>query len=276
MRRLSLIWAVALVMALVALAGCGTTFHLPESARTPDGAKPAAPPVALKRTITTSGTHIDHAGLALIERFEGFSSCPYLDTVGTGNPYTRGYGETEGITRHSPCISRAAGEEHLRVLIEARYQWAVRGLGFNFNQNEIDALDSFIWNLGAGIFTGTLRLDLERGQVFAASQIMVQYDHAGGVVLEGLRTRRIAEVRLLLTPVAKPKPKPASQIHAERVARLHRDLAYRAALRRLIRVHNCSKRYRHPLHATRGQCDLWITHGGIVNVDITRLEGLLR
>lgn len=145
--------------------------------------------------------HISEAGLALIEEFEGFSSTPYWDPF--GRVWTRGYGETEGIGSRSPSISRAQGQANLRRLIEDRYEWAIRELGVDlFNQNQWDALCSFVWNLGAGIFTGRLRAALQQRRWQEAGQIMLAYDHAGGQVLAGLARRRRLEVDLFLRPDA--------------------------------------------------------------------------
>lgn len=141
--------------------------------------------------------HISNAGLRLIEEFEGFSGVPYWDPF--GRVWTRGYGETEGISRNSPHISRAQGQANLRRLVETRYEWAIRQLGVGlFNQNQWDALCSFAWNLGAGIFTGSLRAALQSKQWRVAAQHMLAYDHAGGQVLAGLARRRRLEVDLFL------------------------------------------------------------------------------
>jgi lysozyme len=140
--------------------------------------------------------HISNKGLELIEQFEGWSSRPYWDSY--GKVWTRGYGETENISSNSPAISRAQGQANLKRLIEQRYEWAIRDLGVSFSQNEWDALCSFVWNLGAGIFTGSLRSNLQARHFTAAAAEMLQYDHAGGVVLLGLERRRKEEVRLFL------------------------------------------------------------------------------
>lgn len=140
--------------------------------------------------------HISDAGLALIEEFEGFSSRPYWDSY--GRVWTRGFGETEGITERSPAISRKQAATRLRELVEARYEPAIRQLGVELTQNQWDALCSFAWNLGAGVFEGELRRLLVNRAFAAASQEMLRYDHAGGVVLEGLRIRRQREVELFM------------------------------------------------------------------------------
>src|ERR1035441_5992452 len=146
MKKVSL---VAVIISIF-IAGCGTTAYVtPESARTPEGAKPQAPPITF--SVSPNAKHINQAGLTLIENFEGWSSCPYWDSY--GRVYTRGYGETEGINGASPCISRAFGQSHLQGLVESRYEWSIRALGYPFSQNAWNALSSFVWNLGGGIFT---------------------------------------------------------------------------------------------------------------------------
>jgi lysozyme len=205
----------ALIAALLLIvAGCGGNSSsrpsqpaAPESARTPDGAKPASPPLSLPRLVGPA-KHIDVAGLHLLESFEGFISCPYRDAVGV---WTRGFGQTHHIGPGSPCISRAGAEAELRRSVESEYEWALRALGVPLNRHQWDALCSFTYNLGAGIFQGTtVGADLRARAFYSATRVMLQYDHAGGIVLPGLATRRRAEVRLFLTPVSHPKPKPRS------------------------------------------------------------------
>jgi lysozyme len=238
------------------------TYIPPESSRVPDGAQPASPPRAF--SLSPNTMHISTQGLHLLESFEGFSSCPYYDSVGTGHPWTRGYGETEGIHSYSPCISRAQGGVKLKSLVESRYEWALRGLGVSLNEHQWDALCSFVYNLGAGIFTGTLRYDLQHRQFYAASRIMLQYDHAGEVVLGGLRTRREAEMRLFLTPVPQPPVH-----HRNRVAEHHHLKALyveRTKIRRHLLHAGC--RVKHP----RSACRPLFKHGAVVNHEIRVLH----
>ena len=138
--------------------------------------------------------HVSQRGLALIEGFEGWSSAPYWDRY--GGVWTRGYGETEGISGSSRRITRAQGEANLRRRLELYYEPAIRALGVELSQNQWDALCSFAWNLGPGIFRGTLRAALQARRFDEAARLMLAYDHAGGVVLEGLRRRRQAEAEL--------------------------------------------------------------------------------
>jgi lysozyme len=231
MRRVLLI-ALAVVAACSTLvaAGCSRTVSsprhgasaattLPESARVPEGplnpspAKPQAPPVSLRPTVGPV-KHIDTAGLRLLEGFEGFSSCPYQDVTGV---WTIGYGEAY-VSPSAPCESRATAQAKLKWQVERNYEWAIRVLGVPFDEHEWDALCSFVYNTGAGIFSGTtVGADLRARRYYAATRVWLEYDHAGGVVLPGLRTRREVEVRLFLTPEPRPKPKPLSPAERRRL-----------------------------------------------------------
>lgn len=147
---------------------------------------------------------ISSRGLRLIEQFEGFRSAPYWDSY--GKVWTRGFGETEGIGPGSAHLTLAEAQDRLKVLVERRYEFAIKDLHTDFNQNQFDALCSFVWNLGTGIFAGSLRANLQRHNFHAAANEMLAYDHAGGVVLEGLRIRREDEVSLFLKPDVVPDP----------------------------------------------------------------------
>ncbi len=254
---------------VLAIAGCGHTSHpasvpgpvptpgLPlESARTPDGATPARPPVSLATKV--SSLHISSKGLHLIEGFEGYSRCAYWDPY--GHVWTAGYGQTRGIHSGFCFTSQAAAAANLRNSVETEYQWAIRDIGVAFNQNEVDALDSFAYNLGAGIFTGTLSYDLRHRAFYAASRIMLDYDHAKGVILAGLVTRRQEEVRLFLTPVAS----------CNKQCRLGRAYKRRAALRSNLTRHHCRT-----IHGKKAYplCPRWGKEGRVVNREIRKLGG---
>jgi lysozyme len=266
-RRLALL----LLPLLCLIVGCGpnssgphpattrapvVTYLPPQSSVTPEGAKPEGPPFALP-LVTLPVMHIDAAGVRLIGGFEGFGSCPYWDPY--GRVWTRGFGETEGITAGSACISRSTGEARLRYLVESRYEWAIRALGVRFTQHEWDALCSFAWNLGAGIFQGSLRYDLQHRAFYSAASVMLLYDHAGGVVLEGLRTRRQAEVRLFLTPEPKPAPAKPSWRQLEHA---------RAQLRADLTKHRCRVAPYHGRGRYHSLCVRWLHEGAVVNREL--------
>lgn len=240
--------SLAALVVLLVFAGCGSTvtrtvtqtvtapapevtYIPPESSVTPEGSITARPPVSLSPRVKHQLT-IDSTGLNLIEQFEGYQRCAYWDPF--GRVWTAGFGQTKGVYRGFCFAGRAAAELNLKRSVQSEYEWAVHAIGYAFNQHEIDALDSFAYNLGAGIFTGTLRADLAGGRIYAASRIMLAYDHAGGVVLAGLKTRRELEVRLLLTPVRAPTPS-RNQLRRQ----LEHDYAYRARLRAVLVKQHC-------------------------------------
>lgn len=238
-RRFSATVAVLLIFVCCALTASalttGLTYVPPESSATPEGARPAQRsdlllPELLIPTVRAQLT-IDSTGLHLIEGFEGYDRCAYWDPY--GRVLTAGFGQTKGIFAGFCFASRTAAEANLKLSVQVEYEWAVHQIGYPFNQHEVDALDSFAYNLGAGIFTGPLRSDLAGGRIYAASRIMLTYDHAGGIVLPGLKTRRELEVRLLLMPVKAPTPS-RNQLRRQ----LEHDYVYRSRLRRdLVRQH---------------------------------------
>lgn len=151
--------------------------------------------------------HISSAGLALIEAFEGFSPTIYHDSVGVP---TVGYGTTSADVFPLPThLTREQAQALLAREVAEKYEPAVRSIGVPLNQHQFDALCSFVYNLGPGAVSSSWtigRLLRERDYIGAANS-MLMYDHAGGMVLQGLLTRREEERKLFLTPVP-PAPDP--------------------------------------------------------------------
>lgn len=242
-----------------------------ETSRTPEGAKQALPPQRRGAMAASVEEHVSLKGLHLIEGFEGFGSCPYWDPY--GRVWTRGYGETEGIGGNSPCIDRAYGEANLRSRLERFYEWALRGLHVALNQNRWDALASFVWNLGAGIFQGTsVGNYLRAGNWQAAAGSMLQYVHAGGQVLAGLVTRRQAEVKLFLTPTAGPS---RAQVRATRLRTLLAAEKLRRALHNDIELHHCRPGDHAVPRRYHTVCGIWLREGKATIKIIDRYRQLL-
>jgi lysozyme len=244
----------------------------PESARTPEGAKGALVTRAilgrLPSALTGSGIRIDGAGAALIERFEEVQKavyCPYWDAY--GHVWTRGFGETDwGGNFGGRCVSHSQAVANLVYLVNAQYLPAVRNLGVNFNHHQIDALASFVWNLGAGIFTGSLRFSIQHHNPYP----MLAYDRAGGVVLSGLASRRRAEVALFLRPEVEPKPETPAQRRAreERELRGHEHVldqlrTRQKVLRRALAHKGCYPRLK--THRAGLRCRRWKAEGDSVS-----------
>jgi GH24 family phage-related lysozyme (muramidase) len=231
----------------------------PCSALTPEGAKGAnvshylngPPPL----TLVGPGIRIDSTGLRLIEGFENVYEaryCPFWDPY--GHVWTRAFGETDWSGDFGGvCISHSQAETNVRYLVEADYQYAVRGLDLNLSQQQVDALDDFVWNLGAGIFTGTFRSQIERREWSA----ILGYDIAGGVVLSGLRARRETEYRLLVANPPKPPVLTRKQLEA-RLRELDKLLGARTKADPV--GHNCARPpYKHAYPSARydNACATW-------------------
>jgi lysozyme len=148
---------------------------------------------------------IDSAGLHLIEEFEGYSYHAYWDPY--GRVWTVGYGETSGVGPGS-TMTREQAEADLKGRVVREYEPAIKALGVPLNQNQFNALCSFVWNLGPGSMQWDIGQLLRRREYGAAANAMLEYCRAGGVVLQGLVNRRMAERRLFLTPAGPPPPPP--------------------------------------------------------------------
>jgi GH24 family phage-related lysozyme (muramidase) len=242
-----------------------------QSSLRPDGYTSAAPPPVSPFGLLGSQIHLSHRGAVLIEEFEGFGSCPYFDSF--GGVWTRGFGETEGIGPRSACISRSFGERNLISRAERFYGFAIKRLHTSFNQNEIDAQFSFLWNLGAGIDPPGSSLAI--GFQHHSCNGILSYDHAGGVVLSGLASRRRAECQRFHEPAHEETPaQHRARVRRERTTRLHADYRERRKLDRVLAREHCLHGYRGFSHRHRRFCTVERHHHGSVNRDIARLRKL--
>ena len=146
---------------------------------------------------------ISKAGIELIKKFEGCILEAYKDVVGVP---TIGIGHTGGVTLGQK-ITQAEADALLDKDLD-RFEAAVNKLGLNLNQNQFDALVSFSFNLGEGNLRGLVK---NRTMAQIADAIL-QYNHAGGEVWDGLTKRRQAERSLFLKPVP-VKKRPATPVY---------------------------------------------------------------
>jgi lysozyme len=142
-------------------------------------------------------TRIGPKGVALIKEFEGFVGHPYQDSVGV---WTIGYGHTEGVNRHTKPITKAQATALLKKDLDKRYAPYVAALKLPLHQGMFDALVSFVYNLGPGAINSTTGVgrELRAHHWNKAADHMLEWDKAGGQVLEGLHRRRVAERHLFL------------------------------------------------------------------------------
>lgn len=132
-------------------------------------------------------------GIALIKEFEGLRlkayKCP-------GGVWTIGYGHTAGV-KSGMVITEAQAEEYLKADLIA-YERYLNGLGLALNQNQFDALISFIYNVGTGNFSSSTLLRKVRAnpQDNSIMDEFLRWVYSKGRVLPGLQRRRLAEMKL--------------------------------------------------------------------------------
>lgn len=145
---------------------------------------------------------ISKVGINLIKEFEGCYLKAYKCPAGV---WTIGIGHTGTIDGKPVCagmtITQEKAEQLLSECLEKRYEPAVRKFT-GLNQNQYDALVSFCYNLGPGIFKGNLLSAINAKDWNSVANQMLLYNKArvNGVLteLKGLTRRREAERKLFL------------------------------------------------------------------------------
>ena len=143
---------------------------------------------------------ISDRGLVLIKKFEGFKDKAYQDIVGI---WTIGYGSIK-IKGRKVLPTDTVTEHEAEQLIEQELAQDVYPYlyGLGLNQNQFDALCSFIYNLGATNFNkSTLKKKLLAEDYVGASFEFIKWNKAGGNVVDGLTKRRLAESKLFTSKV---------------------------------------------------------------------------
>lgn len=141
--------------------------------------------------------YITEIGLALIKAFEGFRAFVYLcsakvRTIGYGHALLKGESFPNGITEEE-------GEELLKKDVNKAERAVIRLTNVPLEDNQFDALVSFVFNLGAGAYQrSTLRMKINRGEYEDAADEFLKWVRAGGKVVKGLVKRRQAERELFL------------------------------------------------------------------------------
>lgn len=144
-------------------------------------------------------------GIDLIKQFEGLELEAYQDIAGV---WTIGYGHTE-TAKPGMRINEREAEALLQRDLKPREQALSRIVNVSINQNEFDALISFVYNVGVEAFRrSTAKKRLNSGNRIGAADALTWWNKAtvGGVLREvrGLTRRRAAERALFLTPTNPP------------------------------------------------------------------------
>jgi lysozyme len=94
-------------------------------------------------------------------------------------------------------------EAQADLFLEQDVRWAldtVKAAGVELTQNELDALVSFVYNVGMAAFNrSTMRALLQAGKPRdEVAKEFLRWNKAGGRVLSGLTARRLAEQQLFM------------------------------------------------------------------------------
>lgn len=137
-------------------------------------------------------------GVEIIKAHEGLVLHAYPDPGTGGEPWTIGYGHTEGVTP-GMSISEAQAEEFLLKDLEGFERAVASLLPIPLTQSEFDALVSFTFNVGTySLETSTLRRRLlaEEPRCWVYQKEFPRWNQGGSGVLEGLVKRRQQEADL--------------------------------------------------------------------------------
>lgn len=142
---------------------------------------------------------LSEQGINLVKQFEGFSAVPYKDTA--GKP-TIGYGHLikpgEKFGAVSPNEAKGLLEKDVFVAEDV----INRSVRATLNQNQFDALVSFVYNLGATNFLkSTLLKKLNIGDFTGAAKEFERWSNVDGKPSKGILNRRLKEKELFLTAV---------------------------------------------------------------------------
>ena len=131
--------------------------------------------------------------IKLVKEFEGLYLKSYKDEVGV---WTIGY----GITNADKVITKVTVKAGLKITEKTADNWLEKALNkkylpkvmkynnkYKWNQNEIDALVSFAYNIGS---IDALTANGTRSRATIAAK-MLQYNKAGGKVLNGKKCKNL-------------------------------------------------------------------------------------
>lgn len=135
-----------------------------------------------------------------ISLYEKFSPTIYLDAAGKE---TIGYGHLllEGEReKFKKGITKEEAKKILKDDLEIAENTIKRLVKVPLNQNQFDALVSFVFNVGMGNFRRSTLLEmLNNGNYNSAANEFLKWIKAGGKVLAGLQRRRADERKIFLS-----------------------------------------------------------------------------
>lgn len=139
--------------------------------------------------------NISAAGIELLKGHEGLRLRAYLDTGGVP---TIGYGHTKGVKMGDTCTK----EQAINWLVDdaaSAVADVIRLVTVPLNQNQFDALVSFVYNIGGDAFAkSTMLRHLNHGDYSIAAGQFSRWVYDNGYVINGLVLRRADERALFL------------------------------------------------------------------------------
>lgn len=150
---------------------------------------------------SNAGVKMKTENCEIIKHFEGLRLEAYKCPAGV---LTIGYGHTSEVFEGMTISEERA--EQLLIMDIADAETAVNTLvTVELNQNQFDALVSFVFNLGSGNFSSsTLLKVLNKGNYLECANQFRKWNRADGKVLEGLKKRRAAESLLFMSSLVIP------------------------------------------------------------------------
>lgn len=143
---------------------------------------------------------VNKDGLHLIAEFEGLSLKPYMcqakkPTIGYGNCY---YKNGTKVTMLDKPITKEEAIKLLEIIVDSFTKQVSKLVTSPLNQNQINAIVSFTYNVGIGALKNSTLLKLinkDHNQIAIANEFL-KWTNAGGEKSKGLEKRRIKESQI--------------------------------------------------------------------------------
>jgi lysozyme len=151
---------------------------------------------------TTAFASVSNKLFNVISNFEGFYAVPYWDRTG----YSVGYGSQYNWDQKRPVVKTDVIDKETAknwLLQEAAqdFEYVKSLVRVKLTDNQLLALSSFAYNVGKAAFADSTLLELLNSGADIAT-VAAQFDkwvYSGGVISNGLKSRRKAEKTLFLS-----------------------------------------------------------------------------
>lgn len=153
-------------------------------------------------TFGVNNLTISQSGIDLIKRFEGFRANLYNDvaghcTIGYGTLVHQGNCNGSESAEFRSGITETRATDLLMARINSAASTVNERVNVVLNQNQFDALVSFVYNIGVGAFgRSTLLRRLNEGSYADVPSELRRWVKVNGVTTQGLVNRRNAEIEV--------------------------------------------------------------------------------